>query len=73
MNNLKWYGGLSLKKAVDGSGRYATTAHWLVAAFLRSQEEGTEVKEMIRLLKEISTYDPQAVVDRDKALKELGF
>ncbi len=73
MNNLIWYGGLSLSRFVEASGREPTTAHLLVAAFLASQKEGVRLQEMTKLLKEISTYDPAAHLDHAEILKQLGY
>lgn len=73
INNVTWYGGVSLKRTMESLGLEPTVAQWLVAAHLIAEEQGVSVAEMSKLLKEISKYDPVTHSDQAKIIKELGY
>jgi hypothetical protein len=72
MNNLAWVAGINLKRFIEISGRQPTLLHYAVLLWLKAQEEGKTLDEVVHQLILASTFE-KSKVDVKARLKELGY
>ena len=74
MNSLALQAGKNLKRSIEAAGREPTLLHYLVAAWLKAQDDGVVVGDMIVMLQQVANFDGEVTrISKDQALRELGF
>jgi hypothetical protein len=75
MDNTTWYQGKRLKSFIEhGTGGEVKLPHLAVAAILAAREQGLTLEDIVHQLILANDFDAAVTkLDRDQAIRELGF